>query len=807
MVMTVKGFGPTDAKICMIGEAPGATEVKTGEPFTGMSGQLLTKLMQSVGISRSDVYITNVIKEQPPGNNIDVFIKFGTYGKVEMTPRYKEYEAQLYEELKGIKANVFVAVGNVALFALTRLLHVTKRRGSILHGTQIGDRKVIPIIHPASALRQFIFTNYIMHDLKRVVEESVFPEIHTPARNYILRPSFLDSMNFLERCKQSPSIGFDIEVMNEEVSCISFALNPFEVISIPFTERGNDYFTLEQEKEVWLSIANLLENPNIKHVGQNLAFDATFLFMKYGIRVCNMEDTMIAQAICYPDLPKGLDFITSVYTKEPYYKDEGKKWFKFGGSEMDFWLYNAKDSVVCLESWVTLQNDLKRLGNEETYRAQCDLIQPLVYMQARGIKADVAGMRQAAKDAEVKLDALQAQLNEMAGGELNSNSSKQLQEYFYIKKGIKPYVSRSTGAVSVDALALKRLARKGLKEAELILSMRRLGKLKSTYFEMNIDKDDRIRCSFNPVGTTTGRLSSSKTIFDTGGNTQNLPPDMLKFIKADDNCILYNVDLAQAENRVVAYIAPEPNMITAFEKGIDLHRQTASLIFGKPIEDISDEPGSSSIGGGLFSERFWGKKGNHSFNYDLGYRAFALGNEIQESEGKFIYDRYHATYPGVHQFHTWVRSKLAKDRILENCFGRRRIFLERWGDELFKEAYAHIPQSTVADIINRRGINYMWQTQSIFKPVDLLNQVHDSIVFQISLVYPANVHAECILRLRDSLEKVINFRGTSFGIPADLLVGIDLNKKKMKGVNLNEWSNIDRLAGHLHGIHGELRAS
>lgn len=802
MATIVNGVGPLDAQIVLVGEAPGATEVRTGEPFSGMSGELLTRLLQGAGILRKEVYITNVVKEQPPGNDISHFIKFNNKGVAQPTAAYLAYEKKLYEELAQTDANVYVAVGNVSLYALCRLTAITKRRGSILSGVQIGGRKVIPIIHPASALRQHIFTHFIAKDLQRVADESRTPEILLPERIYHLRPSYLEAIQYLERCRTAPAVGFDIEVMNEEVSCFSLAISPYEVMSIPLIAGGHDYFTIDQEADILRATATVLEDSAITKIGQNIAFDFTFIYRKYGIRVNNIEDTMVAQGICYPDFPKGLDFLTSVYTREPYYKDEGKKWFKFGGSEESFWLYNAKDSAVCFEIFLVLQEDMKRLGNLEAYREQMRLLPALVYMQERGILTDVDGMRKASADADASLIRLQQELNALAKVELNPASSKQLQDYFYVKKGLKPYVSRASGNISVDALALKRIARKGYKEASIILEMRKIAKLQSTYFDMSIDPDNRIRCAFNPVGTTTGRLSSSKTIFGTGGNMQNLPPAMLQYLKADPGYVLYNIDLAQAENRIVAYVAPEPNMIAAFESGIDLHRQTAGLIFGKPVNEVSDEPGSSSIGGGIYSERFWGKKGNHSLNYDLGYKAFALINEITEAEARFIYDRYHATYPGVKQYHTWVRTKLAKDRIIENCLGRRRLFLERWGDELFKEAYAYIPQSTVADIINRRGLSFIYYNQKWFEPVELLNQVHDSIVFQISLSIAPEIHAECILRIKESLEAPITFRGVAFSIPADLMVGTTLNKKKMKGVNL-DGKSVAGLADDLRRIHAE----
>lgn len=796
----VMGSGPIDAPIVMVGEAPGVEEERFGKPFIGTSGELLTRLMHQVGIAREGCYITNVVKERPPQNKIEHFIRFDKKGVI-VTDAYKRYESFLMEELSTTNANVYVAVGGVSLYALTRLDKVTKRRGSILTGYVDGKQiKVIPIIHPASALRNYPFTHFIRFDLKRVLEESAYPEVRLPGRRLSVGPNFLESIAYLNSCHDLPLLGFDIEVVNEEVSCISVAKNPYDVISIPFYAEGRDHFTVDQEIAVWKELTSLLENPNIVKVGHNIAFDSTFLFIKYGIRTTNMKDTMILSSICYPDFPKGLDFVTSICTKEPYYKDDGKKWFRFGGSIHDFWLYNAKDSAVCIESLPVLEAEAQRQGNEATVERQTSILPSLVYMQGRGIKVDKVGMDKAAKEYEWRIGELQEELNKTAGQVLNANSSKQLIAYFYGTKGIKPYMNRATGNVSVDAMALKRMSKKGIKEAQLILEMRHLIKIKSTYFEMELDDDNRIRCSFNPVGTENGRLSSSKTIFGKGGNMQNLPPEMLRFLVADPGCFLYNIDLSQAENRIVAYISPEPNMISAFEQKIDIHRKTAGLIFGKPWEEISDEKGSASIGGGLRSERDWGKSANHGLNYDLSYRAAALIWEVPDNEAKYIVDRYHAVYPGVRQMHAWVRAQLNKNRTLTNCLGRRRLFTGRWGDELFKEAYAFIPQSTVADIINERGLAFV-MNNPMMRGVEILNQVHDSLVIQISYeTVPVEQHAACLKAIVNSLQTPLTFRGQTFSIPADTAVGLTLNKKSLKGVPVNGHST-NELTNVLASIH------
>jgi uracil-DNA glycosylase family 4 len=801
--------GPLDAKIAFIGEAPGAEEEKLGRGFIGSSGQLLFKLAASAGIMRTDCYITNVIKERPKGNDISEFIQFKG-GQGYPTDLYKAYENDLYDELSKVKANVFVAVGAVAMWALCRKVAIMKRRGSILVGQfPPAGGKVIPIIHPAAALRQYNLIHIIGMDLKRIVEESAFPEIRLPSRNILIRPSYFDCLTFLGSCRLSKIVAFDIEVMREEVSCISFAITPFDIISIPFQAGGNDYFTPEQEIEVWKQIAGIIESKEIVKVGQNIVFDTTFLFRKYGIHPQGvLEDTMIGQAIIYPDYPKGLDFITSMYTKEPYYKDEGKKHFKIGGPEEDFWIYNAKDSAVCIESLPRIKSELEMVNNLSSYEVQCKLVKPLIYMQERGIKVDSVGLKVESDRISERINELTQQLKETTGYDINPKSSQQVQNYFYKIKGEKPYLDRKTGKPTADKNAIKRLSRKGYKEAGIIQEITSLAYMKSHFLDVNLDTDGRLRCSFNPVGTESGRLSSSETIFDTGTNMQNLPMEFRKYLIADDDCLMYNIDLSQAENRVVAYISPEPNMISAFENKIDLHKQTAGLIFTKPWEEISDEAGSSTIGGGNFSERFWGKKANHGLNYDLGYKTFAFLYEISESEAKFIVERYHKAYPGVRQYHAWIRHQLSKNRTIENLFGRKRLFLDRWGDELFKSTYSYIPQSTVAEIINRRGLIYIYYNQQLFKPVDLLLQVHDNIIFQMNYKkFSWEEQAKCLILIKNSLEEKLTWRGAEFSIPISLEVGMNLNKKDMVEVGRDEFSSIERLAGQLYNTYDKFRTS
>jgi len=416
------------------------------------------------------------------------------------------------------------------------------------------------------------------------------------------------------------------------------------------------------------------------------------------------------------------------------------------------------------------------MKNFETYTVHCDLIQPLLYMGERGMRVDAEAMAIYSRLLKEENQQFQEQLNTIVGKELNINSPKQMKDYFYVEKGVKPYTDRNTGAATVNAETLIRLGRRGFKEASIIRQMRHNNKMIGSYLEVTLGEDGRLRSLFNPAGAESGRISSSKTIFGEGLNSQTIPGSLRKYLLADKGYILYVLDKAQAENRVVAYIAPEQNMIDAFEREIDVHKRTAGFIFGKPEDEISDEPYSSNLSGSEKSERDIGKQANHALNYGLGYRKFAIRMEISEADAKSIIDRYFSGYPGVRLYQNWVFEQARKTRTLINPFGRAYEFLDR----IDSGTYYFIPQSTVADLINRWGLLYIWHERNTdFAGLELLNQVHDSVVYQIPISLGWEEHLRMNSLICQSLNQTLEFRGREFSIPTDVSMGFNLFKEDM----------------------------
>jgi uracil-DNA glycosylase len=533
--------GNPEAKICFVAEAPSYQEIRADRPLVGPSGMLFNDLLNQANILRADCYLLNVwpyivTKDKAEANfynpNGDLI-----YTKKGFTQIGLEDAEPCLRKLRSASANVISPLGGVALRLLFGDSRILKWRGSILPSKTLGERKIVPTLHPAYSLRGNYTARYtILADLRRILEESTHPQINLPKRELIVDPSFNEVCAYLKDMRREKRVAHDIECLNHQISCFSYAPSPDLCMCIPMFDKNNrDRWTLEQETEIWLLVAEIMEDENIEKINQNILFDINFelqqnnIFTR-GTRHC----TMVAQHILYPDFPKGLDYICSIRTREPYYKDDGKIWSKPWIDMERFWIYNAKDSAVAFEAHDAIQEEMDD-EYRANYEATLDLFDPLMYMMVKGFRLNKERLDQTNKDVMAKTKELEAELERVAERPFNPGSPKQCQEYFYVTKGIKPYISSKTGAVTCDDKALARIIKRyHLPEARLAQEIRGLRKLHSTYLEVRTDADGRLRCSYNPRGTSTGRLSSSETIFGTGMNMQNLHSEFKDFLEADD---------------------------------------------------------------------------------------------------------------------------------------------------------------------------------------------------------------------------------------------------------------------------------
>ena len=538
--------GDINSKICFVGEAPSRAEMRLGRPFVGPAGIVFEECLHTAGVIRRQAYITNVFEFEvyKDKRTQSVIYKKGT-GEVLWAPKKGFTEegvrslGPLKERLDRCKANVIVPLGGCALDALYDKYQIMKWRGSILESTMLDNgRKLVPTIHPAAVLRgQYTWRYLIIKDMKRAKEQARSSAIRLPERDLIIDPSFSTCLAYLKEMENVERLATDVEIYNHQISCTSFSADPSSAISIPFLGRdGGHRWTLEQETELVAAIATVLSNPKSLKINQNILFDMFMYLYRLGVHVQGpIGDTMVAFNLMYVDFKKGLDTICSICTEEPYYKDDGKIWAKPFRDMDAFWRYNCRDAAVALEAWNYMEPELKRDGYMKTHDSTVSMYNTLLYMMIKGLRVDKETLEATRVDIQKKLAAKKEELNSIVGHPLNALSPKQCKEHLYIHKGARPLISPKTGTVTTDDLALARLWRRHhWPEIKVMQDIRTLNKLGSGYLDVELDPDDRLRCSYNPRGTKFGRLSSSETVMGTGLNMQNLDPSFKAFIIPDE---------------------------------------------------------------------------------------------------------------------------------------------------------------------------------------------------------------------------------------------------------------------------------
>jgi uracil-DNA glycosylase family 4 len=313
------GSGKKESRIAIVGDYTDGFDANARKPFSGPGGTVLENCLHNAGLIRAECYFTNLFKIQT-SNPMRLYGEKNN-GKFYFTDEGQEYVEALREELSQVNANIFLACGPAAFAALCDLGHLSMYRGYVFESTLLPGRKVIPTFHPKQAMRgMYTYRYLIAADLRKVKEESEFPGIRRPARTLVYSyASVQEAIDWLDFHIDKAQVGFDIEVINYEVSCISFASTPDIACVIPIAGRWN----LDEELQVWRGIQRVLGNPSSTKIVQNGMFDIPFLLTRNGIVIRGpIHDTMVGHSILYPELPKSLGFLGGIYCgSQEYWKD------------------------------------------------------------------------------------------------------------------------------------------------------------------------------------------------------------------------------------------------------------------------------------------------------------------------------------------------------------------------------------------------------------------------------------------------------------------------------------------------------
>jgi DNA polymerase-1 len=362
------------------------------------------------------------------------------------------------------------------------------------------------------------------------------------------------------------------------------------------------------------------------------------------------------------------------------------------------------------------------------HELEIPLVPVLARMEANGIRIDVPFFQEMNRRLEGELEGLRDEIVGLAGEEFNLNSTPQLREILFDRLEL-PVLKKTKTGPSTDASVLEELAEMGNPLPKRLLDYRQLEKLRNTYVDalprLVNPRSGRIHTSFNQTVAATGRLSSSDP------NLQNIPirtelgREIRKGFVAEEGCLFFGADYSQIELRILAHFSGDEAFVQAFRDGIDVHRQTASVIFGVPLDDVTHEM------------RGRAKTINFATLYGQGDFSLARQLGISREEARDFIQAYFDRFSGVRAFLD-QQVGLARDRgYVETLSGRRRYVPEikaaNWNVRQFGERVAqNTPiQGTAADLIKTAMIRIQGLLDHRFPRSRLLLQVHDELLLEV----------------------------------------------------------------------------
>ena len=815
------GFrGSPKAPIWIVGEAPGFDEDACGYPFVGASGRQLDSEIIEAGLEGGQCAFINPYTTRPPENNIDRIEENGIPKAV--------YLDSFFELLDYYKPTFIIPAGATPLGILvpsttsrTGEAPISKWRGSLLSSPRLSwEHFVIPIYHPAFILREYSERSINVFILSRVFEEFEYWKKNgslqpLPSRELIYLPSAATAKEYLNACLQhNGPISVDIETVDRKVPItIGLSYAKSHAISIGLYE-----FDRRDSVHIWRLLDKILSKAHI--LGQNYTtFDANWLrAMGFSVSMERVDDTLVRHHVLHPELSHKLDFQVMQYSREPYYKEEGKGWRSKEGLAQ-LMKYNAKDACCTLEVYEKQEEEFAENPSlRQFYDYEMELARRLYYVDQRGILVDEEKLK-ALRDFVVKeLNNICVAVSKDLGGRavatsadqakqlskllsipqesvLNLASTKQLKELFE-SLDIKLKKDRMTGneTTSEDALQ-EAFAKTGNPVLKHVLRTRELGKLKGTYIDASLLNGVLYGCSA-ATGTVTGRRASRQNFLGYGTNLQNQPKHSdlgAKFLEchiARPGRIFVQCDQASAEEWIVWGIIADvsgndkgiQSLHESIRTGISRHARLASEIFNLPLSKTNDKN---------CLEYYLGKKVRHAGNYDMRDETMAInmakeGMAIERKICAQILTKFHEVEPEIRGvFHEYVKHRLITTRKLSNPLGRERTFHglhpSRDNGKVFREGYAYIPQSSVGD---NTGFALVYCEQN--KPGWVIQDKHDALLLEV----PDSL--EVVLEARDLLlrafDRVFRFpNGYEVRIPIDFEIGYSVKGLKKMPDSPEGW--------------------
>ena len=548
---------------------------------------------------------------------------------------------------------------------------------------------------------------------------------------------------WLEALTRADLFAFDTETtslnyIEAEIVGVSFAVAPDRAAYVPLAHDYPGAPAQLDRQRILAELKPLLENPDVRKLGQNLKYDANVL-ANYGISLAGIaHDSMLESYVLDStgtrhDMDSlALKYLGEKTTTFEEVAGKGAKQLTFNQVAIEQAApYAAEDAAISLrlhESlWPKLQAVPSLSGLYESL--ELPLIPVLSRIERNGAQVDRQKLADQSHELSQRLDALETQAHEMAGETFNLGSPKQLGQILFEKLELPVLKKTPKGAPSTAEDVLAELALDYPLPA-VLMEYRSLSKLKSTYTdklpEMISAVSGRVHTSYHQAVTATGRLSSSDP------NLQNIPirteegRRIRQAFCAPKGFKIVAADYSQIELRIMAHLSQDAGLLHAFSEDLDVHSATAAEVFGTPLEKVSGD------------QRRKAKAINFGLIY--GMSAFGLAKQLNlgRHEAQEYIDRYFDRYPGVARYMDETRALAHEQGYVETLYGRRLYLPEinarnKQRQQAAERTAINAPmQGTAADVIKRAMISVDDWLSTDGIDAKMIMQVHDELVFEVS---------------------------------------------------------------------------
>ena len=685
--------GPLDAEVMIVGEAPGYQEDKLGRVFIGRSGDELNDGLEYAGLVREEILITNTCRCFPNGKPKPLQVRRCT-------------EKYLFPLIDEVKPKIIVAVGAVPLKALTGLEGITKIQNVPIYSDRF-ECQILPLVHPAHFLRHGGHGRKEFREGLQMVKKLLnSSESYYDYGDYHTIQNTKQLSKVAAKIKAAGILCFDLEALgldwsdteNNWVTAIGLATKPREV-----------YLQPNPGPEEWEILRPVLEDPNVKKIGQNIKFDAHFLRGRYGIKIGNWyADTMLMHFLLderrathnlsdmvWEHIPQMAGYDSSIKMLGGAHKvPEGETLLTYCGGDVDctfrlFEIFKAK--LEDQGQWWFFQNIMmpahEVLGDMEFHGVKFDK----EYMEDLQTKLDI---RLRKIDYKMRLDPGAIATSKQFDCEFKPRSYKQLQWFLFDYYGLPVLKKTKKDNPSTDASTIERYAKEfDNKYCRLLVEYRKMDKLKGTYLDgllLNMTEDNIMYPQYHLEIAETGRTSSDKP------NIQNIPhqKEFRNIVIARPGFTLLSVDFPQSEVRCAAMHSGDPGLIDVCNDPTkDFHTAMASKAFRIPYEEVTKEQRRDAkciTFGILYGMQSW------TLAKDLG---------VSEEEAESIINDYFSGFTTLKKTIENTHKLIWSQGYVVSPFGRRRRIHKRNELDKFqrlaaeRECYNFIVQSMSSDFL------------------------------------------------------------------------------------------------------------